>query len=57
MGESRSRASFGGVELPDEAWAGGADLVEEVVVLEGFGSGDFLDRGLYGFFDDRGGLG
>lgn len=57
MGESRSRASFGGVELPDEGWTGGADLVEEVVVLEGFGSGDFLDRGLYGFFDDRGGLG
>lgn len=48
---------LGGEELPGEGGAGGADLVEEVVVLEGFGSGYFLYGGLYGFFDYCGSFG
>lgn len=47
----------GGVELPGEGGAGGADLVDEVVVLEGLGAGDLLDRRLHGLLDDRAGLG
>lgn len=44
-------------ELPGEAGAAGADLVEEVVVLEGAGTGNLLDGGLDRLLDDSGGLG
>lgn len=48
---------LGGVELPDEARPSGADLVEEVVVLERPGAGHLLDCGLDGLLDHGSGLG
>ena len=51
-----STRGLGVVELPGEGGAGGADLVEELVVLERPGAGDFLDGGLDGLLDDGAGL-
>lgn len=57
LGGGSAAAGLGGVEPPREARAGGPDLAEEVVVLEGFGSGDFLYGRRNGFFNHGGCLG
>lgn len=57
LGDGGSITPLAGVQLPNEAWAGGADLIKEVVVLEGLWSGDFLYGGLYRLLDHCCGFG